>query len=61
MFLALLAGAVIFFDWRRRKGSTLRNLTPFFLSHVPEKSEHVDFVKVKKQKAQETPTEEAEL
>lgn len=48
MFIMLVAGAVVFFDWRRRKGSKLAALTPFFLSDVPEKAKHVDFVKEKK-------------
>jgi hypothetical protein len=61
MFLALLTGAIIFFDWRRRKGSTLNTLTPFFLSNVPEKSEHVNFAQIKKKNAQEASPEEAEL
>ena len=52
MFLVLIAGAIAFFDWRRRKGSTLQNLTPFFLSDVPEKSPHVNFAQVKQQKAE---------
>lgn len=50
MFLALVAGAIVFFDWRRRKGSALQNLTPFFLSNVPETSPHVDFAQVKQSK-----------
>lgn len=53
MFLMLVAGAVIFFDWRRRKGSKLHSLTPFFLSDVPEKAEHVNFGKEKKRESEE--------
>lgn len=46
LFLSLIVGGIVFFDWRRRKGSTLHGLTPF-LSEVPNKSPPVDFSKLR--------------
>jgi hypothetical protein len=50
MFLFLISAGIVFFDWRRRKGSTLQNMTPFFLSEVPERSHNVDFSSLKARK-----------
>lgn len=53
ILLSILVGGVIFFDWRRRKGSALHNLTPFFLSNVPDKAQPVDFNKLRKEHKEE--------
>jgi len=53
MFLALLAAGIVFFDWRRRRGSKLHAMSPFYLSEVPEKSTNVDFASIKSRSKKE--------
>lgn len=61
LFISLIVGGIVLYDWRRRKGSTLLQMRPFFLSEVPAIQPPVDFSKLRLKAKKEKEEEEGTL